>query len=63
MSHGLLDPWFVLELYETLCWTLLGIVILGLGAECVCMLFLFIGERRQPRRIFHRRIAPMLSNR
>jgi hypothetical protein len=63
MIRRLLDPWFLLELHETLCWALLGIVILGIAAECVCMLLLFIGERRQPSRVFDGRIAPMLSNR
>jgi hypothetical protein len=63
MSSGLLDPWFVLELYATICRILLAIVILGVVAECVCILFLFIGERRQPRRILDRRVAPMFNNR
>jgi hypothetical protein len=48
MIPQLLDPWFLLELHQTLCWALLGIVILGIAAECVCMLFLFIGERWIP---------------
>ena len=60
MSSGLLDPWFWLELHETLCRALLGIVLLGIATECVCMLFLFIGERWQPRRVLNRRNAPIL---
>jgi len=63
MIPGLLDPWLLLELYQTLCRILLGIVILGIVAECVCLLFLFLGERLRPRRILNRRGAAMLINR
>ncbi len=61
MIRGLLDPWFLLELHQTLCRALLGIVALGIAVECVCMLALFISERRKPRRVAEGRIAPMLS--
>ncbi len=62
MIRGLLDPWFLLELHQTLCWALLWVVALGIAAECVCMLILFVGERRKPRPVFDSGIASMLSN-
>ncbi len=63
MIRGLLDPWFLLELHQTLCRALLWVVALGIAAECVCMLFLLIAARPKPRRVFDSRIASMLGNR
>ncbi len=57
MLRGLLDPWFLLELHQTLCWALVGIVVLGIAAECVCLLILLIGERRQTRRVLDGRMS------
>jgi hypothetical protein len=45
MISRMLDPWFLLELIEMLCKMLIGIVLLGIAAECVCLLLLWLGER------------------
>ncbi len=62
MVRELLDPRFLLRLHETFSWVLLGIVILGIAAEGVCILFLCLGDR-QPRYNLGGRPPADMSNR
>ena len=45
MIIRLVDPWFLLRLYEIICWTLAAIVAAGIIVEFACLLLLSIAER------------------
>jgi hypothetical protein len=40
MYARMVDPWWVIQLYETMCLIVFELVVIGLAAECICMLFL-----------------------
>ncbi len=41
MYASLVDPWRVIEFYETMCLIVFGLVVTGLTAEFICMLGLY----------------------
>jgi len=45
MILRLVDPWFLLRLYEFICWTAAAIVAAGIVAEFARLLLLWIVER------------------
>jgi hypothetical protein len=44
MNSRLLDPWFLIEIYETIFRILIGIVLLGITVEFVGLLYLSFHE-------------------
>ena len=45
MNSPLLDPWFLLDIYETIFRIITGIVFLGIAVEIVSLLFSLSHER------------------
>jgi hypothetical protein len=52
MNSRLFDPWFLLEVYETIFKILIGIVFLGIAVEVIGLLYLSFreGTPRQKRK-------------
>jgi hypothetical protein len=52
MNSRLLDPWFLLEIYETIFRVIIGIVFLGIAVEFIGLLYLSFreGTPRQKRK-------------
>jgi len=62
MYARLVDPWWVIQLYETMCLIVFELVVIGLAAECICMLALcFQKESRHTLRFRKRHPPPVIS--